>query len=137
MRRSIAGLPAYAPQLLDPPRFIGAAASVLEPDASATDERNAWNHQELGTKRKRTQPGVEAIAPAEGDSDASAPGNAANPTLFRYGKGDFWEEKKNSNQDRSEDSPPPVPKNTTSRRLSVGRLPHSEHRKSFSYTTFK
>lgn len=71
--------------------FMGAATSVYEPDASAADDRNQWQNQEMGLKRKRATPAEQTVVSANAKSAAASVDNAVHPTLFPRGEGGWFE----------------------------------------------
>jgi hypothetical protein len=92
----VAGLSGVAGVALAPPRYVGAAVSVLELDVAATEERNALRHQMLGDRIERSSGTIIAQA-VTGDSSNTSPANATHTTLYSHGQGGFVDKTDDSN----------------------------------------
>ena len=95
----VAGLSGTAGVSLAPPRFVGAATSVLEVDAAATEQRNDLRQQTLGTRIDRASGHVRA-QPVGASSVDESPDNAVHTVLYPFGKGGFYAKEDKSNLTR-------------------------------------
>ena len=73
-------------RLLSARPIVGAAQSVYEPPADARDQRNGWERQQVGTKRRRHAPATVEVAQAAAKRASLSPDNAVHTTLFPCGE---------------------------------------------------
>ena len=82
-----AGVGQEPPRSLGPQGIVGMLQSVHNPAASASERRNALEHQTVGTTVSRSDPQTRQEAPAVGTSAETSPETAIHTTLFRHGQG--------------------------------------------------
>ena len=85
----VGGLSGASGVTLVPPRFIGAAVSVLELDAAATEDRNVLGQQSVGTRVMRAT-SVTVAQPVLSVTAEVSPDNAVHTVLYPYGQGGFY-----------------------------------------------
>lgn len=92
----VAGLSGVAGASLAPPRFLGAAVSVLEIDAAATEDRNSLQQLTIGDRVERATGRVVA-QPVRSSTVEVSPDNAVHTVLYPRGEGGYMEKEDKSN----------------------------------------
>ena len=92
----VSGLTGVAGASLSPPRFLGAAVSVLEIDAAATEDRNSLQQQTIGNRVERGTGRVVA-QPVRSSTATTSPDNAVHTVLYPRGEGGYMDKDDKSN----------------------------------------